>query len=289
MRPALLAPFALLLATRTASAAGAADLLGWLPADTVTITGAPGARAPLLSWLSSNFQMLEKTPPACWTKLMGDVEASLQLWRAPPESSEALLIKGGFSRDAAERCLSQAFRLLEASTKLTRRGALTRMESTKLGQAWLGWSKEWVVWSGRQERVEQLLAALAKKAATPPPIAGPLARVDLGTPLWMVSIIDYTGRMLGVPSRSLVGWLAPGASGMEMPVALEFGSEAEAERALTALGKLGKDTTLPAPLRSAVGQLKASRRKHFLTLDLDPTVWMKPETMGALQTVIGRK
>jgi hypothetical protein len=289
MRPRPLLVLALLLGARPASATGAAELLGWLPADTATVTGAPGDRVPVLSWLSSNFQVLGKTPPGCWAKLIKDVDASFQVWRKPPEPSEALLVKGTFDRDAAERCLGKAFRLLEPSTKLSRKGTVTRLENTKLGEAWLGWAKGWLVWAPKRERVDQLLAALAKKAAEPPPIAKPLARVDLNTALWMASNIDYTGRMLGVPSRSLVGWLAADASGLTMPVALELASEADADRALAALAKLGKDTTLPAPLRSAVGQLKASRRKHFLTLDLDPQVWMKPEIMGALQGVLERQ
>jgi hypothetical protein len=283
MRSGHLAALALLLAASPAAAGGAEELLGWLPTDTVSVTGAPGARAPLLSWLNSSFQVVEKKPPACWVKLTAAIEGSFQVWTASPRPSEALLVRGTIDRAAAERCMTESFRLLEAPTKLTRRETLTRMESQRAGEAWLGWSRGWIVWSPDRARVEQLLAALGAKNSEPTPLAKALRRVNLGAELWMASTVDFTQRMLGVPSRSMVGWLAKDASGLSMPVALEFGSEAEAERAAAALAKLGSDGSLSIPLREAIGRIKSRRQRHFVTVELDPAVWMKPEIMGALQ------
>jgi len=282
-----LALLVLLLGSPATARAGVE--LGWLPTDTASVTGAPGARVPFLAALERTFEGPGKRKPACWTKLATAAESSYQVWRAPPDRAAALVVRGRVDRAAVEACLSQSFRVLKARVRLTRQGPLTELVKDATNASWLGWSAGWLVWHPQRARVEELLAALEKGPARPAPLAEPLRRVNPATELWIASTVDYTGRLLGVPSRSMVGWLARGEGGLVMPVAFEFKSPADAERAARALEARRQDPALPAVLRTALASTKVTRQLHFLTFDLDPAVWMTPETMEAVGALIGEK
>jgi hypothetical protein len=232
--------------------------------------------------LGRTFEGMGKRRPACWSKLAAAAESSYQIWRAPPDRSAVLLVYGSVDRAATEACLTQSLRVLGRPARLSRQGALTQLADA----GWLGWSAGWLIWHPERPRVEAVLAALEAKPAKPPPIAGPLRRVNPATELWMASTVDHTSRLLGVPSLSTVGWLARGEGGLVMPMAFEFKSPADAERAVKALEAKKKDDTLPAALRAALGQTKVTRQLHFVTLDLDPAVWMTPDTMEAVGRLI---
>jgi hypothetical protein len=237
--------------------------------------------------LGRSFETHGKRRPACWAKLAASALGSYQVWRAPPDRTAALLVHGRLDRAAAEACFTQSVRALGGRVRLGRHEALTELVKDAESASWLGWSSEWLIWHPDRARVEELLASLDAGPAKPSPLAEPLRRVNPATELWIASIVDYTGRLLGVSSRSMVGWLVKTDSGLVMPVAFEFKSPADAERAAKAVEAKRQDQTLPAVLRTALASTKVSRQLHFLTFDLDPAVWMTPETMEAVGKLIG--
>jgi hypothetical protein len=237
--------------------------------------------------------VLGKPVPACWSKVVAPAESSYQIWQTSPDRSAALLVHGRFDRAATEACLTQALRVLKRPAqkrpaRITREGRLTQMVDDEKGTAWLGWSAEWVIWHHERASVEELLAALEKGTVKVWPLTEPLRRVNPATEMWFASTFDVTGRLLGVPSRSAVGWLTAGPGGMTLPVAFEFKSPADAERAAKALEAKRKDQSLPAALRAALEKAKVSQQRHFLTIELDPAVWLTPDTMEAVGAAVGK-
>jgi hypothetical protein len=195
---------AALLVTVAAPPPPAASL-GWLPPNTVAITGAPRDQVSQLKAtrdaLKPFLRAVEKAPPKCWDQVAKPIVSSYQIWADTAGDEAAALVQGSVDRARAEACIAETFALLGSPLQMTRTGAVTQFDNEMFGRTFVGWSPTWVVWHPQRARVEALLAASRKPGSIAPALAAAIARADRGGLLLAADTRDDSSLLTGVPSR----------------------------------------------------------------------------------------
>jgi len=288
---------ALLAAGTTAKAAAPPPVasLSWLPAATHSISGAPGANVPLLHWMRDTATAaakhfpgaLDDKLPDCWARVTAPVVASYQVWAAFPLEESAVLVQGHVDRRLLESCLDTTMRNLRSPPRISRTGAITQFEAESLGNWSIGWTPAWLVVHSSRGRVEELLAALKRKASIAPALAAAIARANRSA-FWGATTLDYSSVFLDVPSRSVVMTLPSAAEGI-VYCTWEYASAEDATRAVRAMDAASRDPELGTELRRIVHDARYLAKDRFMVLELDARLFTDGATMAAMQAWIERK
>jgi hypothetical protein len=267
--------------------------LGWLPADTVAISGAPRDQVSLLKWLretAKTFPALRDKPlPGCWDRVTKRIVASYQIWTGAPGDEAAVLAQGPMDRARAESCIAETSRTAQLPLEMTRKGAVTQFDAEPFGRTYVGWTPSWVVWHPQRERVEALLAALPKQSTISPALAAAIARVDRSAMLWGADTRDYSRIVTGVPNRSWTLVARTSGSTIVTRVAFEYASGDDARRAAAAVAAAGTDPKLPPELQALARSAQPTVRDRFVDVQLDAKLLVDERTLPALQSWLERK
>jgi hypothetical protein len=258
-----------------------------LPADTFSVVGAPRAEAPLVHLLVQYAGYAKQKVP-CIAEEAALVTSSYQVWNALEDHEPVGLAQGSLDRKPLESCIETALRSLGTSPRLSRSGAITEVDDPLFDRVFLGWTPSWIVWDADRTRVQRMMSALhAKKTSISPFLGDALAHVDRSH-LWGVSLADLTSRSLGMPSAWVaVETTAGGHAGAMLDVAFELGSHPRAEQAAMA-AKRAFDQ-LPANLRAPARTAEIRVDDDLVRLILDADVWLKPEAMATVQSLVRKK
>jgi hypothetical protein len=277
-----------LLATAGAASGarpGLAKTLGWLPTGTVTVSGAPGDKAPVLIWLRSAPRAWGVGElPACWSGIQSAIVAGYQVWR-DRDDSPPFLVQAETDRSRVEACLEQTLRAMHANPRLTRAGAVTRIESDLFEPTHIGWSRSWIIWHTERDRVDELLSALGKRSR-PSPILKVLSRVEPSVLIWAASTLDHTGPVLGIPNRSMTAATTMPPSGPIMRLTFEFGSAAEVGRALAAVEAIRSNAALPEEIRALARDVRVTPESRFLHVEVKTDELLGDKTQAALRAFL---
>ncbi len=283
------------------------ESLSWLPPNTVAISGAPRDQVSLLKWLRDTPKtfpgMSAKPLPGCWDRVTKPIVASYQIWSGEPDDGAAVLVQGAVDRVRAELCIAETVRMLRASMstlpeashiprlslKTSRTGAITRFDAQLFGRTYVGWTKSWVVWHPKRERVEELLAASRKQGTISPVLKSAIARADRSAVLWGADTRDYSSFFTAVANRSWTLAAAWAGSSLVTRVSFEYASADDAKRAVAAVKAASTDTALPAELRALARDARPAVRDRFVDLQLDAMIMADDKTLPALQTWLEKK
>jgi hypothetical protein len=252
-------PIATLLLLITGTARAAAP--DWIPNDVMTVLSMRGPS--FLERFVEGSLGKAGTPPACVGELMKQIDQSYMLWRSDGSAAtDAMHLPA--EREAVERCAADAFAKLGGPLEIRRSGAISELK-TSMGTAYAGFGKGgWIFWDSSRSHIEALLSSAPEK----PRLAWLTARVPADAQAWAVTDMDYTHKLLGVPSRGgyFAGTIAPGQM---PPFTVVFASPAEAKRALQAIGKASRNAKYSLGLRALIATFKPKQRGAELDMRLD--------------------
>jgi len=247
-----------LLLCLSSSLAGATprDELGWLPASYVTATST-GSVSFIMRWIESGADQIGGLPP-CWAAQSKRLERSYMLWKG---ARNAQVFRAPTAvRDEVEQCVVDLMAKMTLRAEPRHDGTLTEIKVAGRGSSWIGWAKDgWIFWDDDRARVAELVSAVEKPAPTLQ-LGWLLDKVPADTPFWAVSAMDYTRRILKVPSRGFYfgGKLEPGKPLPSFNVV--FANAADAKRAVAAIRGAAKNPELSAQLREVLAHLAPEAR-----------------------------
>jgi hypothetical protein len=290
----ILAAFLMTAAAAPAPAPPPVASLAWLPANTAGIVGAPRDDVSMLKWLRQTATLFSdkrgKPLPECWDRVTKPIVASYQVLAGLEDNDgAAVLVQGRVDRTRAEACIVETLRTLPSPLRMSRTGAITQFDADLFGSTYVGWTPAWVVWHPKRERVEELLAAIAKERAIPPVLAAAIARVDRSATLWSADTRDYSSLFTSVPNRSWTLAASRAGSNTLMRVSVEYAAADDAKRAAAALAAARADAALASELRALARDVRPTVRDRFVDLQLDGKFLTDTNTMSALQAWMEKK
>ncbi len=199
-------------------------------------------------------------------------------------------MQGAVNRDRAEACIEEMLRLFLDPPRLMRAGPMTRIETARMGDMYIGWSSSWVICHSDPRRVQELVSALGNNTLSPALVAV-LARADRSAPLWFVTTQDdYSSWLFGVPAEAAFGAMVGGASRKPpFRVTFAYSSPDAVKLAALALKAAASDPKLPAEVRSAARGIRSVSKGRFLTLEIDAAAWIEGSTLKSLQAYLEQK
>ncbi|MDX2088616.1 MAG: hypothetical protein SFX73_12245 [Kofleriaceae bacterium] len=135
----------------SAPPAARVEIASLISDDAVGVMRATGADAPIVSFLTS---LQQGSAPACWTSLVGKIQAAYQI--ELPARTSYFVFEGDLPRPEVERCVVEAMARAVPTTVRTE-GELAVFDAGQLGTTYAGWRAHAVVAGSR----DQVMAALA--------------------------------------------------------------------------------------------------------------------------------
>jgi hypothetical protein len=251
------------------------DLLAAVPASFSAVSWFGRDDAPIFAYL----KQLQGDAPACIGELVAQSEGYIQAQRADGSPS-VLLFRGAYDRDALEACLVQLGDLMGKQAKPKRDGRITELV-TATATLVLGFVDGGVVIDRRREVVDEVLTGKTH-ATDNAALMALVARTDRSQPVWMAGTLDYTSRLLGVPSR---GFFLATEMKPKQPhpiiVTVVFATPADAQRAAAKVAAVATDPRFSPALQQQLAKLAPVVAGADVRLDAVP-VFEKPELMAEI-------
>jgi hypothetical protein len=252
--------------------------LGWLPADTQSVMGADGTNAPMVKLL-----VAMPNPAACWRSLTPKVVASYQLWREAGDRA-AGVVRGDIDPRAWQSCATETLEQLGLAVRFKPEGDITQVLLDGKTAAYVGYAPGFLVEHKERARVRQILTAIRRAKSDKSARPKALAFVVPKSTFWAASDLDYTRQVLGVASRGIVMTMeSPLAGTPTLRLTVLFDGATPASDAHQAIRDKTADEQLAPELRRLLSSLDPRLAGDRLDLRLDPSVYLDPAVIAALQ------
>jgi len=255
------------------------DLLTAVPATFTAVSWFARDDAPIFAYL----KQLPADGPACVADLIVQSEGYIQAQRADGSPS-LLLFRGAYDRDALEACLIRLGDLMGKLAKPRRDGRITELV-TPTATLVLGFVDGGVVIDRRRDVVDEVIAGKTH-ATDNAELMALVARTDRTQPVWMAGTLDYTSRLLGVPSR---GFFFATEMKPKQPhpliITVVFATPADAQRAAAKIVAVAADPRFSPALQQQLAKIAPVVAGADLRLDALP-IFEKPELMDEISKAL---
>jgi hypothetical protein len=261
-----------------AAAPAWAEPLDGIPASYPGVGWFGGSDAPILHYLRE-LQGL----PACVDQQLATVDGYFQAVTIGAPS--LIVFRGKLDRIKVDACIAEVLAKLPFGATMKHDGALTVLAG-KTKSSYLGWSDDGSVFYGNKDQIDEALAHKTKLTSNKELMAL-VKRIDRSAAMWLVTAWDYTGKLLGVPSKGFIfdGKIQKQGAEVTAPFTIVFASPADAKRAAAAIAAAAKDKRFSAGLRDVIAKLVPATKGSDLTVNATPLV-THPELIAEMTTLV---